>query len=157
MIGPYTEEELEILDVLEEQLLQRQIPYERINAMYAAFLLDHLLKARFEPSVAPADVDSLIQHLRSVEDGLDYESKDEGSEIWRRVQLWQLHDRLNKEKSALAPWVRCAVCCFFTGEGWDEEQAEDPTPIPFYLMLLKEIRPPVEGDFLACVRIRLLS
>jgi len=73
-----------------------------------------------------------------------------------RMQLWRIHDHLQRELPSQAALVRCAIFCL-CDEEWDPDSSEDLTPIPFFLFLLKKFNPEIGMDFLDYARIHLLS
>ncbi len=157
MIGPFTEHEEEVLETLESELLEKQIPYVLMMKMYAIFLHTLALETCAEkPDDSPAEMAQLIKNLEMAIASFGTEYSDESRKSGR-LELWGMIKRLEQKQLRLAALVRCAVCCFYDESGWNPDHKEDLTPIPLYLFLLKKFDPGIGLDFVAYVRTHLLA
>lgn len=157
MIGPFTEHEEEILDALELELLEKQIPYILMMKMYANFLRTLALEKFIEkPDDSSVETAQLIQNLEMAIASFGTEYSDE-SRRSGRLELLGMIRPLEEKQMRLAALIRCAVCCFYDESGWNPDQEEDLTPIPRYLLLLRKFDPSIGLDFVAYVRTHLLS
>ena len=156
MIGPYSQDEEESLDALEAQLMDRQVPFSCMMKMYAEYLRDRIVAGMFDNAVSSEQLNLIVTYLQKAIASFDADNGDALRKPGRLV-LWSLHDRSREENPTLAALSRCAVCCFYKEFGWDPDNEESPTPIPFYLLLLKQLDPDMGMGFLAYARTYLLA
>ncbi|WP_093179504.1 MULTISPECIES: hypothetical protein [unclassified Variovorax] len=156
MTEPYSEHEAEFLDAIEDQLMEKNVPFPRMMKMYAEFLRNCILAGRFNEAASSAQLDSVAEHLQVAIVGLGHDNSDELRRP-HRIELWTLFDCSEKENPALAALIRCAVCCFYDEAGWDPDTSESVTPMPLYLFLLKRIIPTVGVEFLKYAQRSLLG
>jgi len=156
MNGPYSEDEISELDAIEEALIDRQIPFGRMMKMYAEFLLTRILDGRFDEVVSSEYLSFIAKHLQAAIASFDASNSAELRRSGKR-ELWALSDRSEQEAPGLAALSRCAVCCFHEDTPWSPDENESPTPLPFYLFLLKRVAPGMGMDFLHYAKVYLLA
>jgi hypothetical protein len=157
MTGPFGENEEVMLARLQEDVVAAGVSYGCAMKMYATYLLT-LLQERIDSvgTFSSAEVDWLVKKLKDGSASIGGNSLEAERQRWR-VELWEFHDSLGQERSPLAAFVRCAVCCFYPERGWDADAQEDPTPIPLFLALLKKFDPNIGVKFLEFARSAMLS
>lgn len=156
MIGPYSENEISELDALEEALIDGQVPFGRVMKMYAEFLLACIRAGRFNEVVSSVQLGFIANHLQTAIASFDAGNSDELRRPGKH-ELWALSDCSEEEAPGLAALSRCAVCCFHEDRPWNPDENESPTPLPFYLFLLKRVAPDMGMDFLHCAKVYLLA
>lgn len=156
MIGPYSEEEINEFDALEEGLIDRQVPFGQMMRMYAEFLCTRIVAGRFEKIISSEYLRFIANHLQTAIASFDASNSDELRRPGKH-ELWTLSDRSESENPALAALSRCAVCCFHEDTRWDPDENESPTPLPFYLFLLKRVAPDMGMEFLSHAKAYLLT
>lgn len=147
MTGPYSNEEEERLDIIEEQLVEKKTPFFLMMKMYAEFLRDCIHKKRFNQIADSKGLNVVAEYLKQAIAFLGSNNSDELRKPGR-LELWALFRRFEDKQPALASLSRCAVCCFYEEAGWDPDTSESVTPIPFYLFLLKRLDPDMGLEFL---------
>ena len=155
MTGPFSDHELESLDVIELQLIESQVSSARMKSACASFLL-FIISREWSKRFLDSDGIELLlnENLKLV--AFNFYAIDSGEEIKNaRIKLFGIFDHLQREDPSQAALIRCAIFCLHDEE-WDPDTQEDPTPIPFYLFLLKKFDLSIGMDFLAHVRTHLL-
>ncbi|MFS2099857.1 hypothetical protein ACCC97_12895 [Variovorax sp. Varisp85] len=147
MTEPYSEEEEERLDAIEEQLIEKKVPFFLMMKMYAEFLHNCILTGRFSQIAPSKELDLVADNLQQAIAFLGVDGSDDLRKPGR-LELWALFRRFEEEQPALAGLSRCAVCCFYEEAGWDPDTRESVTPIPFYLFLLNRFNPDMGLEFL---------
>jgi hypothetical protein len=156
MIGPYSENEISELDALEEALIDGQVPFGRMMKMYAEFLLACIWAGRFDEVFSSQYLSFIAKHLQVAITSFDASNSDELRRPGKH-ELWALSDRSEQEALGLAALSRCAVCCFHEDTPWHPDESESPTPLPFYLFLLKRVAPGMRMEFLRYAKAYLLA
>lgn len=156
MVEPYSEEEISEFDAIEEQLMDRPVPFGRMMKMYAEFLSTCILTGRFDQVIPPTQLNFIAKQLQEAVVSFEASNSDELRKPGK-LALWALSDRSEKENPALAALSRCAVCCFYEDTNWNPDENESPTPLPFYLFLLKRLAPEMGMEFLKYARKYLLD
>ncbi len=156
MVEPYSEEEISEFDAIEEQLMDRQVPFGRMMKMYAEFLSRSIGTGRFDQAIPLSQLNFIAKQLQDAV--VSFDARD-GDEFRRpgKLALWALSNHSEKENPALAALSRCAVCCFYEDTDWNPDENESPTPLPFYLFLLKRLAPEMGMEFLKYARKYLLD
>ncbi|WP_354423445.1 hypothetical protein [Variovorax atrisoli] len=155
MLGPFSDQELESLDAIEGQLILARVPGSRMIGMCANFLLSTVPRAHGKQFLVIEEEILLNMSLGLAVFDTGASNRSETIKA-SRMQLWRIHDHLQREQPSLAALARCAIFCL-CDEEWDPDSSEDPTPIPFFLFLLKRFDRAIGMDFLDYARAHLLS
>lgn len=156
MTEPYSAEETECLDAIEDQLIEDGVPFRQMMKMYAEFLQTCISAGHFDEVAPSARLNDVAEHLQAAVSSLGHENSDELRRP-HRIALWTLFGSSEKDYPALAALSRCAVCCFYDEAGWNPDTSESVTPIPLYLFLLKRLVPTMGMEFLRYARRYLLA
>lgn len=145
-IGPYSEEEINEFDALEEELIDRQVPFGQMMRMYAEFLCTRIVAGRFDKIISSEYLSFIANHLQTAIASFEARNSDELRRPGKH-ELWTLSDRSESENLARAALSRCAVCCFHQDTRWDQDENESPTPLPLYIFFASGLLPIWEWSF----------
>lgn len=156
MFSPFSDQELEALDAIEGQLILAHVSSSQMIGACASFLLSIVLSEHEEQFLGSIENEVVLNiNLRLAVFVTGANNRGEAIKAGR-MRLWRIHDHLQCEQPSRAALVRCAIFCS-GDEEWDPDSNEDPTPIPFFLFLLKKFDPAIGMDFLDYARTHLLS